>query len=215
MHLTSNQETSFNGALKNNFIETLSPRKFEQTPSLKSNENLVSIKEVDNLKNIEFYFSSQSATRTLVTAAVVMVGAFTWSNDTQIETFESPTSVFQNVIENEDKTQYISLFTKISQELTWLRDFYKTALMADTAKDIYPLITGISDLFSNKKYDIVDKILDQAELGKLSPTAMTTLVRTTYPARQKLSNWNRTVLNVKNVLEESGLDANKILRGLV
>lgn len=83
-----------------------------------------------------------------------------------------------------------------------------------TAKDIYPLVHGIKVLFSEKKYEEVDRILMETDLTTLGALPLVTLVRTTYPARDDLKNWRSCVLRVRNQLVLRELDANHMLRGL-
>jgi len=69
-------------------------------------------------------------------------------------------------------------------------------------------------LFKKKDYGSVEEILAIADLDNFSNTAMVALVRTTYPAKDKLNNWTDTVERVRENLVRKGLDAEKLLRGL-
>lgn len=98
--------------------------------------------------------------------------------------------------------------------LSWLAEFYEEADEAKTSIDIYPLISGISDLFSDKDYLSVDNILSSAPLDKLSVTAMVALIRTTYPAKSKLSHWDESLEAVRSKLASIGENHQSLLRGL-
>lgn len=112
-------------------------------------------------------------------------------------------------------TRIKAVRTPIAAQLGWLAEFYDQHSHASTAEEIFPLISGIGEMFQNKQYGAVDRVLSEAELATLSPTVMITLVRTTYPARKKLDHWSTAVEAVKDQLDSQGLDAKRLLRGLV
>lgn len=214
-----NQETSFAGVSKKSYIEPYSLKTSETSINheLFKNSNVVSVKKTNGLKKIQIYLTPQSKTEIFVSVAVAAVGAFIWQGiSEENKTYTPPVNTYQaEVSSTSNVIQYASIVSKVSQNLVWLKNFYENALNANTAKEIYPLISGISDLFKEKKYKTVNDILAEAELDKMSPTAMTTLVRTTYPARNKLSNWNDKVVDIKQKLDLSGVDSKKVLRGLI
>jgi hypothetical protein len=97
----------------------------------------------------------------------------------------------------------------------WLYAFYESSITADKAKDIYPIVKNIKSLFAEKEYQIVDEILNEIQIGQLSATAMVAFISSSFPARRNLSNWNSTCDEVKNKLEEMGLDSKSILIGFL
>lgn len=217
MPLTSNQETFFNGVSKKNYIEHCSPETFRGSRSqiIHKKNNTVSVKEVDGIQNIKIYISPPVSAKTIVTA-VATAGVFAWLSASGIETYTPPVNTYQyDDVPSKNVMQFTQYFSKATKELTWLSEFYSTAVDANTAKDIYPLISGIAKLFEDKEYTTVDSILLEAQLEIMSPTAMTTLVRTTYPARKKLANWDAKVIDIKNKLDFLGIDTRKVLRGLI
>lgn len=111
--------------------------------------------------------------------------------------------------------RYLGMMGALEASIPWLSDFYACSAQAATASDIYPLVSGVSALFRKKEYNTVDRLLSEVNLEKLSPTAMVTLVRTTFPARDKLESWNKTVVTIKDQLDSKGLDSANLLRGLV
>ena len=125
------------------------------------------------------------------------------------------TELFSPIIQHAQSVNKVILHERISNTIPWLNDFYKSAASASKAKQIYPLVSGIRGLFANKEYDIVDKILIEMDHQKLSHTAMVAFVTSTFPARDKLSNWSLSVERVKLMLEKDGLDSNAILQGLI
>jgi hypothetical protein len=217
MPLMLNQETSFSGVSKTSYIKPYSPKTSEKIGAqvLNRNSNIVSVNEVNGLQNIRIYFAPQTSTKTIV-SAVAAASVFAWIGASDIETYTPPISTYQTESHLSKKiVQFTHSLSKISTNLTWLTDFYKTALNASTAQEIYPLISGIAKLFEEKDYSTVNTIIAQAQLDVMSPTAMTTLVRTTYPARKKLANWDSKVIDVKEKLDILGMDTKKVLRGLI
>lgn len=103
----------------------------------------------------------------------------------------------------------------MSDSIPWLNEFYKSASDVSKAKQIYPLVSGIRELFSNQEYSMVDAILLEMDHSKLSPTAMVSFITATYPARNKLNNWSLSLEVVRELLIRDGLDADDILDGLV
>lgn len=99
-------------------------------------------------------------------------------------------------------------------DLTWLAEFYESAIDAQSAPDIYPLVSGIAEMFRQKDYISVDNILCTAPLNSMSVTAMVTLVRTTYPARNKLTQWSKSLCSIREKLHSNGENAAALLRGL-
>lgn len=97
----------------------------------------------------------------------------------------------------------------------WFEQFKMTADSADTVEKIYPLVSGIADLFTESAYGEVDSLLADPEIDRFSDTALVTLVRTTFPARAKLTNWASCLEQVRSILEARGLDSEKLLRGLL
>ena len=97
---------------------------------------------------------------------------------------------------------------------SWFNDFCTHAASVEKPAEIFPLVQGIATLFKKKDYGSVEEILTIANLDNFSNTAMVALVRTTYPAKDKLNNWVDTVERVRENLVRKGLDAEKLLRGL-
>jgi carboxylesterase type B len=99
--------------------------------------------------------------------------------------------------------------------IPWLKEFYKDSLNAHKAKDIYPVVSGIKELFANKEYTKVDTILLHIELTRLSHTAMVAFISASYPARDKLEHWHSCVEKIKRTLIIDEMDYKKILHGFI
>lgn len=103
----------------------------------------------------------------------------------------------------------------VAKKLEWLSKFYESSSLDDTPKDMQPLIVGIQNLFLEKKYDIVNAILLEMDITKLSHIAMLSIITTTFPARNKLTAWSNTTERVRLKLNEDGRNANSIMAGLI
>ncbi len=141
----------------------------------------------------------------MATAACLLLASQATHSDTAALELSVPDG-FSNTIDS-------SLGTEVAPG--WLVSFYKAAPLASNATDIYPLISGISSLFGSKDYASVDYILQSAPIETFSLISMITLVRTTFPAKNKLENWNSAVGKVKQIVVARGEDPSKLLRGLI
>jgi len=81
---------------------------------------------------------------------------------------------------------------------------------AKKAADIYPIISIIGDVFSKREYESVDRFLANADIEQYSDLAKVAMVRTTFPARNKLKEWHSARDRVASLLDEP----EKQLRGL-
>lgn len=63
--------------------------------------------------------------------------------------------------------------------------------------------------------DAVNRALESIDLSKADPTVAVSVARIIAPLREGLSNWNGYVQRLGRSLQVKGLDANKILRGLI
>lgn len=89
-----------------------------------------------------------------------------------------------------------------------------SALLCEpTAKELYPIVAWVAGKFKDKNYKTVDQWLKETDLSK-STTELCTIIRTTYPARNKLEYWKETLLRLSSELENRGLNSSQILRGL-
>lgn len=114
-----------------------------------------------------------------------------------------------------EEIREVVVYDAVSSKLPWLKSFYENAGTANSAKQILPLISGIKGLFFEKEYSLVDDILFEMEINKLSHTAMVAFISAVYPARHKLSSWALSVDKVKLALLHDDLDPNDILQGLI
>ena len=76
-------------------------------------------------------------------------------------------------------------------------------------------ITGLSNLLSQRQYASVDAILRSLRPGDLSPQVLLAAVRTSFPARHKLTAWRMTVLQMRDEFVARGLDPTALMSGLL
>lgn len=96
-----------------------------------------------------------------------------------------------------------------------LLDTYKGEYKnANTAKEIYTIMSYFRRLAYYKDYGGIDYILRNLILDNMSPTAMVCVVRSTYSSRHNLESWLDVLLKVRSLLDDGDNDVDKILRGL-
>lgn len=137
------------------------------------------------------------------------------------ETEALNSEIFENkIFENSasvrvSKPQKVTVDYSVAQHLPWLSAFYSVSKYANKAKEILPVISGIKELFAKHEYSVVDDILLELEINKLSHTAMIAFISAAYPARDKLYAWSLAVGKVKAALSKDGLNPDDILKGLI
>lgn len=82
---------------------------------------------------------------------------------------------------------------------------------ACTAEDIYPVVSEISSLFRAKQYEVVNRFLQEADVDSLSDLAKVCLVRTTFAAKEKLSEWEPLL----NTIAQTIHNPQEALKGLL
>lgn len=161
-------------------------------------------------------FAYAAVKKVVTFAALTMCATYGWANKVEsLEEFTKPLDkkTFLPSTVQGSKTDGITISTPTA-DLAWLAEFYEASIDAHSAADIYPLISGIAKVFKQKDYTSVDNILSTAPLNSLSVTAMVTLVRTTYPARSKLQEWDNSLHAIREKLISLGENSNSLLRGL-
>ena len=84
---------------------------------------------------------------------------------------------------------------------------------AHKAKEIYPIVSNIKDMFAQNDYGSVDWYTSSIEFDKMSPTAMVCVISATYPARYKLQYWFDTRDIIYNLLKDRVPDVDNLFRG--
>ena len=101
-------------------------------------------------------------------------------------------------------------------DLSWLFLAYQSREMAQpSVKSLTDYIQGINGLIKKGKFDLLAKILSSTALSDMSNEAMITFARALYPVRERIPNWKKFVLSVKNELDNRGKDGARLLRGIV
>lgn len=161
--------------------------------------------------------SNNEAWQKAVVIGTVLTTAFVGFSISETESISALNEQYNpsvHSIQSDKKLQRVVLFNRVSDNLPWLNEFYKSAFEVSKAKQIYPLVSGIRELFAKQEYSMVDDILLEMDHTKLSPTAMVSFITATYPARNKLNNWSLSLERVRMFLISDGLDADNILEGL-
>ena len=210
-HSTLNQEIFSSGVLAKNYTAPLIQKK-----STNDSESILAtdyaVEEKQHISKIFF-----NKPNIVVGIAVTIASAFVWSgvasstgNSSSLANIQ-----FSGLELSSNPISIISFKSNLLDEHVWLAEFYESASNATKAKHVYPLISGIRELFVNKEYSVVDDILFEMDHSRLSHTAMVAFITSTFPARDKLANWPASVQKVKLSLERDGLNSNDILQGLV
>lgn len=80
---------------------------------------------------------------------------------------------------------------------------------------IGPTVDGINDLIGKGDFSYIDRILVAVPVDTASRHVLLTLARSTFPVRQKLSGWKPFVTSLRGAFIARGLNADKLLKGLV
>ncbi|PHQ57943.1 MAG: hypothetical protein COA29_02465 [Porticoccus sp.] len=131
---------------------------------------------------------------------------------------EEVLSIFPVFFDNGFLPEISNLKSKIAANILgipeWFLSFCDSASTAKNAQDIYPLVDGFSDLFLEKSYSKVDDILKFVDMRRFNELSIATLLRTTYPARDRLDSWYEALYEAERELCGRGLDSEKYLKGL-
>jgi hypothetical protein len=97
----------------------------------------------------------------------------------------------------------------------WIQELYDKLDQKVSAKDMLPMVLSFAKMLEENKYDEVDNILSSIQTQRLHPLFLANLVRTTYPARNRLGMWPEALARVSAELTKRHMDKDKILRGLI
>ena len=97
----------------------------------------------------------------------------------------------------------------------WMDYLYNIDVNSKSPKDLLPLYRHINVLIHHQDYKTIDAVL-----VRIVPTQAPTLVligtlRLTYLHRHKLTEWKLLLIAAEHVLNKRGLDATKLLTGLL
>lgn len=73
---------------------------------------------------------------------------------------------------------------------------------AETAMQLYPIVSCVKSAFANGNYSDVDEYLWSVDVMKMSVSARLCLVRSTFCAKNKLNHWNNLLDRVAKTLRE-------------
>jgi hypothetical protein len=119
----------------------------------------------------------------------------------------APKAVLSHVVES-------SVEYSINDSIPWLKEFYAQSENVDKAEDIQGVVSGLTDLFIEQKYDVVDAILNELKVDELSVLGMVVFARSTYRAQEYLPSWNKAISKIRQQINHIGMDDKKVLRGI-
>ena len=76
-------------------------------------------------------------------------------------------------------------------------------------------IDGLNRLIARGDFDYIDRVLSAIPTTTASRHILLAIARATFPIRQKLARWKPFVLSVKDAFISRGLDADRMLKGLI
>jgi hypothetical protein len=77
------------------------------------------------------------------------------------------------------------------------------------------VIVGINSLIKAQRFGLLNSMLEDMPTAVTSQHILLALARSTFAVRSKLPKWKPFVLRVKLGFEARGLDANRLLMGLI
>ena len=110
------------------------------------------------------------------------------------------------------EVQHYSYVESINTSLPWLSEFYSIGINIESGEELVPLISEFRQLFSSGEYSVVDDILLNMDLSRLSHTAMIAFVKYTSVARNDLSSWKYATDKVQSYLLNDGMDKARVDR---
>jgi hypothetical protein len=102
----------------------------------------------------------------------------------------------------------------LDERVRWLADYYDKP-DPTTVPEVYPIVEKIAQLFSDKEYDLVEHMLGNSNFTRLQTGYLAVMLRTCYPARDKILNWSVHVRQAIYEIDQRGQDGKHILRGLL
>lgn len=76
-------------------------------------------------------------------------------------------------------------------------------------------IDGVNQIIASRDFRLLDRVLEIFLAELASTHVLLTLARSTYPVRPKLNGWKPFTLGLKGVFDDRGLDAVRLLKGLI
>ena len=120
-----------------------------------------------------------------------------------------------DVVRTAVSAEVIEFKQRIEKECTWLSGLYDISEEDFSSVNVYPLVNAIPELFESKRFELVDRILNEVDYSRLSVPFMVSLLRVTSSGKEHLKQWKPSLTGVQVILENNGLDANRHLRGMI
>ncbi len=101
-------------------------------------------------------------------------------------------------------------------DLSWLFAALNSRELAQpTVANLTSCIQGINGLIAKGRFELLSKVLNSANLAGMSNETMLAFARSSFPVRERISNWRRFTRNVKAELDRRGRDGTQLMKGLV
>ena len=84
-----------------------------------------------------------------------------------------------------------------------------------TIASIKQLYINLNELITKNDLKSIDQLLKDISSSEQSYEIKTSILRYTYSIKDNLSYWNITLDNIKKEMDETGLNSNEILMGLI
>jgi len=151
---------------------------------------------------------------------VIIIGTAAFTNvAVEPATFQSVMPYYQIRAESSTLSdvplENVTRVHSIAEALPWLMEFNQVSHEAQNAADIQPFVSGLSDLFINNKYEIVNAIIEELDYSNMSVLSLVAVARSTFQAKNKLSSWTQAIGLIVGRLNALGLNHTKVLRGIV
>jgi hypothetical protein len=102
---------------------------------------------------------------------------------------------------------------KEAVDLSWLANADPAS--SASSQNLRSLYKAIQQWLRNSDYTMVDALFRAADVPHLPAETLTALLRYSFAARQKLSNWSTLLVQVREELQKRRLDTAALLYGLV
>ncbi|WP_283966821.1 hypothetical protein [Tritonibacter sp. AK171] len=101
-------------------------------------------------------------------------------------------------------------------DLSWLSAALNSGeLEQPSVANLTSCIQGINGLIARGKFGLLSKVIGSANLDGMSNETMLAFVRSSFPVRNRISNWKRFARDVQAELDRRGKNGVQLMKGLV
>ena len=99
-------------------------------------------------------------------------------------------------------------------QLDWLPLLNTDATQKLTQPELQRVTQGLIDLLKTDNFQTLNSVFESVDIQKTSQDVLVSLLRTNFVARSLITNWNDFLNKTKEVLNQRGVNAPKVLKGL-